>query len=342
MAIYSSTGMVKAQIMVNQAFEQDKRFNTPEVWLLFMRSNPQFFDQYASLRIRDDKADEANYFKRTSRALGSSKTHNHTGTVGDTGVITLDWGIYSDVFAKTLMQADGKIISAEDIMNNELVNTFINFIEQLEDESSSYLVDNRSGVNVAAINGTFDATNDVYEISATNYLTSGIQITKAVMYANKYGKGMPMTIVCDPVAFVEFERQANQGTGNSANTSFQFSNVRFIMDVGLTAKAAAIDVTYTKGFWIVVAEGTIGAATFIEPKYKQGVSTTVNTYGSIQNPIDGLLYGVHSYETRADGTSKGGTTQDVVTEVQIYQEVAFSKAPLSVAGETTIQAFTFV
>ncbi len=342
MSIYSSTGLVKAQMMINGAIgAQDKRYRSPESWLLFMRSSQSFLKDFASLRVRDDKADEANWFTRTSRALGTTITHNHTGTVGDTGVLTLNWGTYSDKFAKTTKQADGKIINADQVINNELENCFINFIEQLDDEASDFLVNNRSNINPAALNGAFDATNFVYEINATNYGTSAIAITKRVMDINKY-QGVMMVISCDSIAFTEFERQAAQGAQNATNYAFQFNGVTFIHDPSLTAKAAAIDATYTKGFWMAIPDGTIGATQFIEPIYKRGEVTQVNRYGSLTNPIDGSQLGIHMYDTRADGTSKGGAPQDVVTEVQIYQEVAFVKAPLSTATETTIQAFAFV
>ena len=65
-------------------------------------------------------------------------------------------------------------------------------------------------------------------------------------------------------------------------------------------------------------------------------------YGSLANPVDGLQYGVHMYETRADGTAVNGYTQDVLTEVEVSIDIALEKAPLSVAGASPIHAFALV
>jgi hypothetical protein len=65
-------------------------------------------------------------------------------------------------------------------------------------------------------------------------------------------------------------------------------------------------------------------------------------YGSIFNPFDGQQYAMHSYETRADGSSANGYTQDVVTQFQVSLDTALEHAPLSVATETTIQAFALI
>ena len=48
------------------------------------------------------------------------------------------------------------------------------------------------------------------------------------------------------------------------------------------------------------------------------------------------------YETRADDSANNGYTQDVVTQYQISQDLAFAKAPLSTANETPILAYGIV
>jgi hypothetical protein len=158
------------------------------------------------------------------------------------------------------------------------------------------------------------------------------------MEVNKYG-GMA-TIFCDSVSFADFQKQAAQGIGNSVNLSFQFAGVNFVHSINLTASAATLG--YTKGFWVIVPDGTVGILPWIPKQNKMGIITQVNKYGTLVNPITGLDYGIHSYETRADNSSINGYLQDVLTQYQVYIYLAFAKAPLSVANETTIQAFGIV
>ena len=137
-------------------------------------------------------------------------------------------------------------------------------------------------------------------------------------------------------------QQAAQGAQNATNYSFQFAGVTFIHDPSLTAKAAAIDATYVKGFWLAVPANTIGALTWIPKQNRQGVKTTVNLYGTISNPYDGQVYAIHSYEQRADGSTSNGYTQDVTTEFEISLDVALESAPLSTSTASTIFAFAMV
>ena len=70
-----------------------------------------------------------------------------------------------------------------------------------------------------------------------------------------------------------------------------------------------------------------------------GKDTKLQTYSSLENPFDGVLYAVHDYPVRADGTSTGGYTQDEMEEFEISIDLAFEYAPLSNAGETPLFAF---
>ncbi len=342
MANYTTANLVKAQVALQQAFAtQDRRFRNPEVWKAFVASGDAMIPNIAQLRTREDRAVEANYYKRSSRALGSARAHNHTGVHGDSGVLTPTFATYSDKFSMTLKQTDTSVL--QDQLNNEYMNVVANFMEGLDDVASDALVNNRTGVNVAAVNGSFDGTNDVYEIdyTLTDNAMLAMQTAKTVMDINKY-QGSSLMFFCDSISFMKFQVAAAQGAQNSTNYSFQFSGVEFIHDPSLTAKAAAIDASYTLGFFEVVAKGTIGALTWIPKQNREGRTTSVNQYSSFVNPYDGLQYALHTYETRADGTSVNGYTQDVVTEFEVSLDAALELAPLSTADETVVFAFALV
>lgn len=337
---YTLANLVKAQAKLNGAFANaDKRFRDPAVFKAFIQSAPFFLPDYEILRKREDRAVEANYFVRQSRALGTGRSHNHTGSSGDSGVLTPSWTTYNDKFSFTLKQADNSVFDAVEEQNERLLNVIANFADGLDGVAATYAFANRSGVNNAAAEGTFNATNDAFEITDATNGNRAVQITRMVMDINKYQGGM-FTIFCDSIAFNKFLFGAAQGASNSTNYSFQYQGVNFVHAPQLTASAAAL--SYTKGFWVAVQEGMIGALPWIPVQNRAGVQTMVNTYGSILNPVDGLQYAVHSYEARANGTSVNGYTQDVLTEVEVSLDVALQHAPLSVASETPLLAFALV
>lgn len=342
MANYTLANLVKAQVKLNGVFASaEKRFRTPETLLTYLGGSRNFFPDYESLKSSNARALEASYFKRTSRALGSAISHNHAGAHGDSGVLTPSFTTYSDTFASTLKQPNGSVFAAQEEYNDKLENVVANFAEGLETVAVNHAFANRTGVNAALVEGTFDATNDVFEITDLTNGNRMIQITNIVMDINKYGK-TSLVILCDSIAYNKAQFLAAQGISNATNTSFQFNGVRFVHAPELYTLATTLDVTYTKGFWLAVPEGMVGALPWIEPQYRLGVNTSVNVYGSLSNPVDGMTYGVHMYETRADGTSLNSATQDVLNEVQIHVQLALEVARLTVAGATPIHAFALV
>ena len=169
-----------------------------------------------------------------------------------------------------------------------------------------------------------------------------VQTTEIALDANKYPKGA--TVFCDSISYGKFLFQKNQGGANSTNLSFQFdmNGLTFVHSIGLGALAAGLVSAYSKGFWIVVPQGTVATLPWIPVQNRVGLSTKVNEYSNILNPIDGESYAVHSYETRVDGTATNGYSQDVREEYQFSQDISFAKAPLTTANETPILAFGIV
>lgn len=339
---FGTAEWVKAQAKLTGAFQAGElRFRDPAVHKLYLRNTSIMVPNYMELRTSQDRVVETNFFVRQSRALGAAISHNHTGTQGDSSTLTPTWATHTDVFASTLKEANNLIYTAEETHASKINNVVANFAEGLEAVAAAFTFANRSGVNVSTADGTFDAVDDTFEITEATNGDSAIQITRQNMDINGW-QGINFNIVCDSIAFRKFAFQAAQGISNSTNTSFQFQGVEFIHDPSLTASAAGLVSVYSKGYWIAIPEGHIAALPWIPVQNRQGVETKENVYGSILNPIDGIQYGTHTYDVRSDGTSLGGQLQDVTTETQIFTEIAYDHAPLTVATETPLMAFALV
>lgn len=342
MANRTTANFVKAQAVLLGAFQKEElRFRNPVTFLMFMLSAPIMFPNYDVLRKREDRTVETNYKVRGSRSLGTGgRTHNHTGTKGDTALLTPSWTTYDDVFNISVKQADNSLYELDAQLAQEFQDTVANFAEGLETVATAYIFSNRSGVNNGTAEGTFDATDDVWEITESTHGTRAIQITKSVMHENKYGG--PYVIFCDTISFNKFESDAAQGAANSTNLSFQFNGVTFVHSVELGALGGALVSAYAAGFWIVAEIGAFGVLPWIPKQNRMGKSTKVNDWRSLINPVDNISYAVHSYETLADDSSNNGSAQDVVTQYEVSVDIALEKAPLSTANETIFQAFALV
>lgn len=342
MANFATAALVKAQAKLTGMFQSGElRFRDPAVHKLFVRNTEIMMPGYTDLRTREDRVVETNYGIRQSRALGSARSHNATGAQGDSAILTPSWSTYTDEIVATIKEADNKVYSLDEMSMIKMENVIANFAEGLDTAASTYAFSNRSGVNVANAEGTFDATDDVFQITESTNGDRAIQITRMVMDINKY-QGITYDVICDSIAYNKFMFQAAQGVSNATNTSFQFQGVEFVHNPALTNQAAGLVGAYSKGAWIVVPRGMVAGLDWIPVQNRLGREMKEASYGNILNPVDGLQYASFSYEERVDGTSLGGYTQDVKVETQFSIDIAYQHAPLSTANETPLQMFVLV
>jgi len=229
---------------------------------------------------------------------------------------------------------------------SEMTNIFSNFAEGLETAAATYLSANRSGVNNYTLQGLFNGVNNVFEITVATAspLDTGyriVQIIKSTMESNNW-RGGQLVAYCDTIMFDKLESLAANGSGNSVNSSFQFSGVEFVKSVELDALGVAIDATYVNGYAIVAQNGTLATLDWIPPQNRMGEITTVSKYGTIVDPNTGLLLATHSYEARSDETANGGENQDVKIETQVFSSISFNYAPLTVANATPLLGFVLL
>lgn len=341
MANYTGADLVVSQRFLNEQFAApEKRFDEAVVFNSFISSN-RLFELSFDRNREDTPPTEAHYMKSRVRALGTAgRVHDHTGTQGDSDSLTPTWITRDATWSETLKLPDNKMWNAQDILNNEVLDAFISFEEGKETLAVDHLFNNRSQVNVATLEGAFDGVNFKFDITEATNGDRKMQITKSVMSKNKYGK-FPLITFCDTISFNKFMFDANQGSSNDTNLSFQYQGVTFILAEQLDAKAVALSIT--KGLWCTVPFGTFGVANWIPIQNVQGADFgNEGKYSTLINPNDGLSYAHHSYFTKVDGTGTGGYTQDVRFEHEISQDFAFENAPLSVANESTIQFFALI
>lgn len=339
MANYVTANLVKAQAILTGKFQSGElRFRDPVVFKSLVRGAQIMFPNYDQLRLDESRAVETNFKIRSSRALGAARAHNHTGVKGDSAILTPSWTPNTDKFVSSLKSGGSSVYNHAEQIAGEMENIIANFAEGLESDSADFLFNNRSGVNGASVQGTFNVTKDAFEITNSSDGTEAIQITKSMMKENKYN-GV-YDIYCDTRSFNRFELDANQGSGNSTNLSFQYSNVNFIHSVEMDALAATQ--SYALGFWIAVPQGMAAALPWIPIQNRTGHSDNTGEYSSFNNPVDGQQYAVHTYKERFDGTTVNSQTQDVKDEFEFSLDLAFDHAPLTTANETPLLAVALV
>lgn len=347
MANFATANLIKYQAKITQMFQAGElRFRTPAVFNSLRRSTEIMVPSHNEIKNSAKRTTgEVNFLARTSRSLGNAgEIAAHTGAKGDSAILVPAWTAYDDVFYYSLKQANGSVYSLDEQIMSEMTNVFANFAEGLESAAASYIHANRSGVNTYASQGTFNAVNDVFEISAnaTNVLSTGyraVQIIKSAMEVNKW-KGYQLVAYCDTIMFDKLQALAAQGAANQNNLTFQFSGMEFIKSVEMDALAILLG--YVDGYCVVAPFGTLATLDWIPEQNRMGITTQVNKYGTLIDPNTGLSLATHSYEARADLDGANSEKQDVKVENQIFTYLSFNHAPLTVADETPLLAFAFV
>jgi hypothetical protein len=329
---FSATNLVKAQARLQQKFtEQELRTKQSPALMLATRNMNILIPGHEQLRKREDRPVEGNVLARSKRATISSRTHNHTGNRGDSFVVPFTWTTIGDKFSISLKQLNNNIFSFEEALAQQLYNAAINIHESIETFLIDYLFAQRTQINVATANGTWNATNDAFEISLANK-PRFYQMAKSMMRQNNY-KGT-FDVIASPLTYVEGEYYANQGGGNQTNTNFQFTGLNIVESIELE------DANYAGGISLIMPSGNFGMLPWIPKENREGhgdYNSVLGGYGSIQDPLgSGLTLAVHGYTERANTSAENGSTQDDLLQLEITVDIAPALAPLSVATESVV------
>jgi hypothetical protein len=346
MANFATADLTKYQAKITAGFQAGElRVRMPEVFNALRRNTEMMIPSHKEIKYAAKRTTgEVNFFTRSSRALGTSgEIYNHAGAVGDSAVVVPSWTPYDDKFKYSIKQANSTIYTLDDMLMNNMINVNNNFSEGLETVAADFIHANRSGVNVSTAEGTFNGTNDVFEITEafTNLTDTGyraLQIMTSNMRINKWSG--TYNIYADTIGFNKMQALASNGAGNSINTSFQFGGATFIHSPELDAKATVL--SYAKGYFIVEPDGNSAVLDWMPAQNRAGVVGPNSRYGTLIHPATGLPLATHEYTARADESGGAGENQDVKVEVQIFSYLSLNLAPLTVADETPLYAFALV
>lgn len=116
MANFLTSVLTKYQAKITQQLQSGElRARDPKVFNFMRRSTEIMIPSHAQIKAAIDRTTgEVNYFKRSSRSLGTAgETYNHTGTKGDSAVLVPEWAVRDDKFYYSLKQANKSAIRSK-------------------------------------------------------------------------------------------------------------------------------------------------------------------------------------------------------------------------------------
>lgn len=336
MADATPSNLVKGQALFNSKYKSQE-FKLPDTAALSVaytgeKANPAL----AALRTREDRLVSAYLPIRRAKAAATERLYNHTGARGDSLEVPVTWQSSVDTFSISIKQYDNNLLSFEEAWATEMQNAAYNILIDLESKFIASLTAGRTQVNVGGVNGTFNSTDNVMELLASDkdYFYQQIQ---ANMNQNLY-KGR-IAVIVDSLAAIFGARQANQGTGNATNLGWQFNNMNVVQST--SAILDGLTNTYT-GAAIAFPMDSAGIVPWIPKQNRKALDpvkamSELGDFGSINIPVyddkGGVKYNLpmalHAYAQRADTSSNNGSKQDVLIQVEASLDTAYVDAPLS-------------
>jgi hypothetical protein len=335
MANFSISNLVKAQALLNANFQNPElRPQESPILSLGTRNSSILIQNHSELRTREDRPIEAYILKRTKRTTtGLQRTHNHTGNRGDSIAKELLWTPFVDKFSFSLKQMDNNVFNAEVALANQFSQAFMNIREDVEIFLRDLLLSEITQVNNAAGVGSWNATDFVFEIMSSPDKGLYFENAKSMMRQNDYTG--TYDVITDPIAYVMARFYAAQGAANATNTSFQFSGMNIVESNSLSMT------DYNTGLSLFLPVNTFGVLDWIPRQNREGsgdYNTVLGGFGSMRDPVSGLVFAVHGYAERANTSSSNGNTQDVEIQFEVSIDLSANLAPLSNEDETVVFA----
>lgn len=326
--------LTTAQAMLTNKFAApEMRHKDYAITRILLRNSDVMVPNVTQLKTSDQRAVEAYAFVKP--ASDPVTTRHATGAAtasafGDTQKVALTWATKGQLFKASLKMADRNFMTAASMLANRMEAAWIHLLDTIEATNAAYLSTNKSQVQAAADGelGSWNAASYAWEVNQANK-NWFFQYVQSMMAVNNYA-GI-MDFIADPVAFALSQQLAAQGSANSTNTSFT------IGDLAVSQSTSLAPISGYQGYGYILPQNTVGLLTWIPPENREGKTTRLQTYTSMNDPFGlGIQGALHIYETKADNSAAGGELQDENIEYELTVDIAGVKAPLSVTNETTI------
>lgn len=340
---YALSVLKAGQAKVSGKFQSaEQRRKTPSVMELALRNQTMSIPNANELRKSELRPIEIYYQKAVAAGSVTAKAALHTGTYGDSGMISLTYITHVETMSLPRKIAQNNILAYQDLFNNLYEEKWKNLRTRHDNSALAFLIANRLQLNAATLNpqilsaapGLWNETNFALEVDA-NKASRFAQKIKSFMAA-RYFTGT-YDVIADLQMTDEFEFQRNQGSGNNQNAAFQFAG----MNIATTQDV--ISSAYGNGSVLIMPQGMLAGMYWNDGLNKSGQvnsgDTEVGSLGTIADPFgSGAVADISHYTKRANTSANttGGSTQDINDEYELSLTIAYALPPLSTAGDSVV------
>lgn len=342
MANYIDSAFLAAQAKIAPNFnEAELRERQNPILRTGLANQNYLMANISDIKKSNKRAVKGYQFKRKAAGSGTSRSHNFSGTIGDTMEVTLSWGTYTEDYGMLLKSGADNVMSNAEMMADGFRQVQRNIRERIGKALVTALHAGRTTTSNATVrNASFSAANDAFEINNTEMFFAYL---KSVMTQHKYLGNLDIITdsVLDPMA----RKIAAQGQFTGTNLAYQLQGMN-VMPHDILGTEVAVSAYPNGGVALALPEYSFAFIPFVDETYSNGWGSFESFNGGYSTIVDDsglpLTYMVRGYSEKVDGSAIGGTTDDIKYNFQISCDVATQIAQISESGETPVYEFALV
>lgn len=343
MANYAASILAKGQAKLKAEFQAPElRAQRATVLGLALQNQSISIPDAQELRTSPLRPVEIYFKNKIAAGSGTAKAAAHTGSIGDTTSLSVTYVQTVETFSVPLKIGANNVFTRQELFNDMYAQHWRNLRTRQDIAALAYLYAHRCQLSAAVVNaraasanaGSWDETNYALPIDQVNEKLF-MQYAKSFMNAQFYTG--PYDMVSDLQIARGFEYEKNQGSSNANNFAFQFG------DVSVYQTQQVIDAAYSQGATLIMPKGTFAGLNWNEQANRIGYGSTGNDsigmLGTVEDPMGtGAVADISMYSARADTSANttGGSTQDILLQVELTLTMGYVTPPLTLAGDSAV------
>lgn len=345
MADFVTSALLAAQARITPKYnEAELRERQNPILRVGLANQDYLLQDVASIKESQKRSVKGYQFKRMAADNGTTRSHNFTGSQGDSVEVDLNWATYTENLGIFMNVGADNVMQYAEILANQIAQKQRIIRERVGAALVASLHAGRTGVaNATVRNAVFNSTTDAFEIAAADK-DQFFAFVRSVMNQHKYYGNVDLMVdsVLDPIA----RKIAAQGAGNSTNLQYSLQGISNIMPHDTLGVDVAVSGYPDGAVAIALPENSFAFIPWIPRYYRNGFGdamSEIGIYGTMPDDT-GLpwTYSLRGYAERADGSSNGGTVDDIKINWQLGIDVATQVSDISTADETPIYEFALL
>jgi len=321
MAYYAETVLLDALADLNDAANKDLRapaYGATRAFNDNKRNVIQNYDTFQKMEAEVDlRGTRIDYLNRSTDTVGSARASDFTGTPGTSVSDTLTFVTYTRQLAISDDAARNNTQKAAKQLAVGIKNARLDIGASIETAAVTKLEAFLNTVDVSSPMSTWSGASTYRNVVANEDQDRYYNIMETEMGMRDYNGGLQIINYGTLNELIGW--QANQGTANSVNLTFQYGNKQFYTSNSLTNSSDHVGVSY------VCEENSLALVDWIPAKNREGLSNHANfTFTSMPDPFgifDTMALGIQ--QKVQNSSTWGGNSQDAVWVYEVSLDVAF-------------------